>query len=416
MSRQVISEDAPFSSRTLFWLLLLGLLSTLGIAITSVFQGDGQYEMSPGNNSFSKSAVGHAAFAELITRKGRSVDQSQNNTAQKLNNPDAVLLLIEPRYDSATEKRVSDLLDYAPTLLVLPKRQGFAGGRAGWIGAQTLLDERVPEAVAGFLSVGIDVVRPTDKLNNWRSDFTGLGNPDIDQIQLLTSNIVTPIVSADEGILFGKLDLAAGEPVWILSDPDLLATHGLARGWNAELAVAVMETVAGNRTTAVVDEIIHGFTVDPSLVRAMFKVPFVYATVPALVALLIFMLALTRRFGAPFHVQVSVRDSKAVFINNAARLLHMADKEQEALVRLIEDEALTIAQQLNIPSATEKSSLEHWLDKKSHERGVVPNFTTIKRRALRIRGDEDTETKNQRLLTLAQQFYQWKTEILNEHK
>lgn len=409
-------SDSPFKSRTLFWLIALGILATLGIAVTSVIQGDGRYETSPGNNSFSKSALGHAAFAALMQEQGWTVLQSQHNTEAKLAQDGIALLVIEPRGSVGTG-RIEELTDYVPTLIVLPKRQGVAGGgRAGWIGAQRLLRTNAPQTIVDSLTEGMEVTRPAAKPDAWTGDFGGLGDPDIDDVQLLSGTTLSPIIQTDKGILFGRLTADHGSPVWVLSDPDLLATHGLARGWNAELANAVIDTVAAGGETLVIDEIVHGFTMEPSLVRAMFRAPFVYATVPALVALLVFLAALTRRFGAPRRRASTVRDSKAVFIDNSARLLQLADKEHEALLRLVDDSALEVARRLNIPADIEKNRLEAWLDEKSRLRGVNPDFTTIKRRVQRIRGDDDLETRHQRILILANQFRQWKHEILHEHK
>jgi len=78
------SQSTPFSNKALFWIIFLGILATLGMAVTSVFQGDGQYEISSGTDSFSKSAIGHAAFVALAESEGWQVLKSQSNTADKL--------------------------------------------------------------------------------------------------------------------------------------------------------------------------------------------------------------------------------------------------------------------------------------------------------------------------------------------
>ncbi|MFC4346392.1 DUF4350 domain-containing protein [Kordiimonas lipolytica] len=409
------NQAAPFSNKALFWILFLGILATLGLAVTSVFQGDGQYETSSGANSFSKSAIGHAAFASLAESEGWHSLKSQGNTSDKLGT-DTTLLLLEPQGNNRSGERIETLIDWAPMLVVLPKRRGAPHPfKAGWIGAEFLMSMASPQRVAGFLAEDIDVLRPEESISDWQHSFDPQATPDIDNLQLLKSDAITPIIWNEHGILFGRLNREyEEEPVWILADPDLIATHGLARGWNAALALDVLRTVSEGRQSLVIDEVIHGFQRDPSLARAMFSHPFVYATVAALLALIVFLLALTRRFGAPWRRMADVNDTKAVFIENAARILHIAEKEQEALVRLVDDQALAVAQHLNVPADLARNQLDRWLDEQSSKRGVNPGFTTIKRRILRVRDDDDT--KRNRLLNLANQFYTWKQEIMNDTK
>ncbi len=408
------NQSAPFSNKALFWIIFLGILATLGMAVTSVFQGDGQYEISSGTDSFSKSAVGHAAFVTLAESEGWHVLKSQYNTADKLGS-DSTLLLLEPPAGNPSSNRIEELIDWAPMLVVLPKRQGRTHPfKADWIGSAYLMNVSQANRVAGYLTEDIKVERP-GTVSQWEHGFDSQATPDIDDLQLMTSDKITPIIWNEQGILFGRLNREyEEEPVWILSDPDLIATHGLARGWNAALAMNLLATVSEGRQGLVVDEVIHGFKRDPSLARAMFSHPFVYATVASLLAVIMFLLALTRRFGAPWRAVTTVDDSKAVFIENAARILHIAEKEQEALIRLVDDQALTVARHLNVPADLARNQLDHWLDGQSSKRGVNPGFTTIKRRILRVR-DDDT-TKRSRLLNLANQFYTWKQEIMNDTK
>jgi len=406
--------ETPFSNKALFWLILLGLLSSLGMAVTSVFKGDGQYETSYGADSFSKSAIGHAAYTELLTQDGWSVIKSQYDTAGKLGE-EAALLIMEPPRGSFAEDRIGDLTGYAPTLLVLPKRRGLPDQfRAGWISQQLLYGANVPERVLHYLLEDGKVIRPESRQVSWTSPVFQDQMPDISDLQLFTSDHAQPVIATEEGTLLGRYETGDGHPVWILSDPDILTTHGLNRGWNADFAVAIAELVADGRTTFVVDEVIHGFSVEPSLVRAMFRAPFIYATVAFLLALTVFLLAFTRRFGAPFRDRAAPQDSKVVFLENAAHILHMAEKEQEALMRLLDDTALQVAGELNVPAGLEKHRLAAWLDQKAQQRGVSPDYSTLRRRLQRIREDDDT--RRRRLLIISNQIQTWKREMLSDAK
>jgi len=416
VSEMAPQDQQPFSRKAIVLLLVLGLFGTIGLAITSMFTDDGRYQNSPGSNSFSKSAVGHAALVELLSQNGKKILVSQYNTMAKLGR-DSALFIIEPPARSASENRIEYLLDEAPILLVLPKRRAVSGGaRPGWIGRNIILRPKTPTTVVQYVVADAEVVRPDHADHNWQHDFDLGADPEIDDLQLIKSPLVEPIISTQDGVLFGRLNnrFEGGQQVWILADPDLFATHGLARGWNSEFALAVADLVASGRSTLVVDEIVHGFTKEPSLAWAMFEKPFVYPTFAALLALLIFLLAMTRRFGAASRRQNKTQDSKAIFIENTARILHLAGKEQDALLRLMDDQALTIAEQLNAPRNLARKDLVGWLDEASRLRGIVPDFGTIRLRVDRIVDDPDSKTV--RLMHQAVNFYQWKQEILDDTK
>jgi hypothetical protein len=416
MGKAEQNSQKPFSQKAILVLIVLGLLSTLGIAVTSIFSQDGKYQNSPGSNSFSKSAVGHAVFVRLLAETDYQVLVSQYDTMGKIGD-DSILMFIEPPARSASENHISYFLDEVPILLVLPKRRAIPSPiRRGWIGREYLLKPESVKSVAEYIVAGIEIVRPEHATHAWRHELGIDGNPEIDDLQLIQSDLVDPIIATEDGILFGRTQdrFEGGQPVWILSDPDLLATHGLARGWNADFAVAVTDAAANGRGTLVVDEIVHGFSMEPSLARAMFKAPFVYATLAAILAMMFFLLALTRRFGAVSRQTNSIQDSKAIFIENTARILHLANKEREALLRLMDDHALTVAEKLNAPRDLARKDLVGWLDEISRLRNISPDFGTIRLRVYRI--NDDDETKARRLLHQATHFYNWKQEILDDPK
>ncbi|MCJ9427542.1 hypothetical protein [Kordiimonas marina] len=408
------TSSAPFSGKSIFWLVFVGLLATMGIAVTSVFQGDGQYETSTGADSFSKSAIGHAALVSLLREDGWSIVQSQHNTPGKLG-ADTALLILEPRYNLVNKTTFKELMGHVPTLFVLPKRTGLPDStRKGWISRQLLMDVAAPKRELRFAVEAADLVRPKNGVHNWHTPIFDGHVPDISDIQLIQSKKVEPVIWGDEGILLGKIKGRGGAPVWILSDPDILATHGLNRGWNADFAVGIVKMVSHQAGTLVIDEVLHGHLVEPSLARAMFRSPFVYATLALLAALSVFLLTFTRRFGAPFRQLREPQHSKAVFLQNSARLLEMAEKEHEALLRLLDDTALNIAQRLNVRADLERHRLEAWLDERARLMGVVPDFSTLKRRLQMIREDDDT--RRRRLLIISNQIYTWKREILRDAK
>ncbi len=205
MSKTASQDQQPFSRKAIAVLLAMGLFGTIGLAITSMFTDDGRYQNSPGSNSFSKSAVGHAALVELLRQNGKKMLVSQYDTMAKLGR-DSALFVIEPPARSAAENRVEYLLDEAPMLLVLPKRRAISGGaRSGWIGRNFLLRPEAPKTVAQYIIADAEVVRPDHAEHSWQHAFNLGADPEIDDLQLIKSPLVEPIISTRDGVLFGRL-------------------------------------------------------------------------------------------------------------------------------------------------------------------------------------------------------------------
>ena len=105
------------------------------------------------------------------------------------------------------------------------------------------------EAVAEAPS---EIVR-VDSVTDWRS-ADGLFAPDLTApAQLLRpAPDLEPLIECDQGVLLGSLGA-----MFVLADPDLIENHGLLRGRNAELVLAVLARVRGDGPI-VFDETLHG--------------------------------------------------------------------------------------------------------------------------------------------------------------
>ncbi|UTW56330.1 DUF4350 domain-containing protein [Kordiimonas sp. SCSIO 12610] len=409
-------DSQLFKSKTLFWLIALGLAATIGMAVTSVLLDDAKYSVTSGTNSFSKSAIGHGAIADLLEKNGFEILKSQANTDSKLLGSKTSLFLLEPQAIKSIEDHINTLTYYSPTLLVLPKRRGVPNpGKPGWILTSNLLNLKTPEKIANYVTSETEIIRPDENIANWQNTYDLPGAPKINDIQLIKNDKLDPVIWNEHGILLGKYtaeDKDYGDwPIWILSDPDLLQNHGLGDGWNLDFTLQMVSDVTASADTIVIDEIIHGFTMDPSLARAMFSQPFIYATIASLLAVLVFMFATTRRFGAALRQEKSIRDSKAIFLNNTARIFRLAEREREALIKLIDDGGLQVAETLRAPDNIGQASLIDWLDARSHARGCSLSYSTIRIRAQNVPVDDPDQRG--RIVIIAQQFHEWRHTILS---
>jgi len=316
------SGERPFGRRGARWLGAVAALSLVASAVLAVF-ADAFEVPSFAADTFSRSAIGHHAFVELLRALGHTVIVSRSRTAEKASGATLVLAepLLGPRaFDDASYVRLEDMLARADkVLLVLPKRVGFpAKIRPSWLEGAIPVPAGLPQQVLDAAGIHARVVRPLRSIPGWRGE---LGAPDVAEPQLVVSEELVPLVSTDEGMLVGER-MVDGVHLVVLADPDVLETHGLGRGRNAELAVALIERLgAVSAGAVVVDETLHGHEIQPSIARELLRWPLVLATFQAALALALLAWAALLRFGRPRPAAAALAPGKEFLVANTAELL-----------------------------------------------------------------------------------------------
>ncbi len=76
-------------------------------------------------------------------------------------------------------------------------------------------------------------------------------------MQLIESDDLVPIVANGKQMLVGEYR-DGDHRTWIVADPDFLENHGLTKGQNADVAIALFNGLRGDDGTVIFDETIHG--------------------------------------------------------------------------------------------------------------------------------------------------------------
>jgi hypothetical protein len=398
----------PFSRAAVIGLIGAGLLTFM---LSFVFMIDGAADIVPddriGASTYSSAALGYKGLAELLQATGSRVVQARHDPAAALGDG-GLLIIAEP-----------DKLDWAtlpkkrPVLVILPKWQGAPDPlRATWIGAAEL---RRPDLIERLLA-GVDetakLVRPDGvKPGGWE-DWTDGGFPalpTIDHRQLLQSRRMTALVGAGDGILLGETRHGGVNLTW-LADPDPFANHGLAQGDNAAFAVSVIRSLIRDDGPVVFDETIHGYEASPpSRLAALFRFPFVLATVQAVLVLGFAVWSGMARFGAPAPLEDVRPAGKQALLDSTAGLLHRAGYDGYAVRRYFAATLDDIQRRTHAPAALDEAGQLRRLKQIGDARGATVDPVALRRTVESVPSTATGAT----LLGIAAAIHRWRREIID---
>lgn len=434
MSLPKEDTGGAFGGRGAAWLAALAAGSLAAAGFLGAF-GDALYDPpSFGPDGFSRSAVGHRAFAELVRALGFHVLSSRHDTAGKAR-AGAVVALIEPRIgpdDELGKERAGRIGDVANALLVvLPKRAAIPDPvRPRFIAAAEL--EPVELAQRALDALGIDgkVIRQERSQSGWRGE---LPLPTLEAPQLVTSKRMHPLVANDDGILVGEIDAweddgeedeevegaVSAEPApaqsrpprrWhtiVVADPDLLATHGLGKGENAILMVRLLERLGADERHIVLDETLHGLEQQPSLALELVRFPLVLSTVSALLVGVLLAWGAVVRFGRPRPPEPGLGPGRVALVESSAGLLRHGGHFAHAAAAYLRAAKERVAAKHQLPG--EGGDQGAWLGRLAEARGKAGALRAIEERvqrlaARRVRGEEEA-------VRTAQAIHRWREEM-----
>ncbi len=392
-----------FSPRMLaLWLAIAAVLVVAALYF-GVF-GSRRAIDTVGPSSFSTSAIGHAGIADVLRRLGVDVVKSQSGSTSKVRG-DGLLIVAEPS-PFVQPQAFATLLNAKRVLLVLPKWNGIPSRtHHGWI------DKAIPVGSAGAtlgLAAKADLIR-SGPVAAWTRNDVGPDPTLAEPVQLMTSTQLQPVVAAPNGMLVGELR-TGDRRLWILSDPDVIANHGIAQPNNAAFAVALINALRGPSGNVVFDETIHGFAEQPNNpFRVLFEFPFVLATLQGVVAVGLLLWATMGRFGAPLPPPPPLQAGKYGLIQNTAKLFDFAGYQAVMVQRYVQALMRDMARQLHAPPGLSEDATAEWLARVGRARGVDFDCEAALRQAddlARYRKSSPAP-----LAALAHDIFRWKQEI-----
>ncbi|HEY0990485.1 MAG TPA: DUF4350 domain-containing protein [Kofleriaceae bacterium] len=397
------ARSHPFSRTTLIAVIGVAAASLAVAVILTVLGDDLGARRSAGVDAYSVSAIGHRGLVRLLEKLDVPVVVSRSDSGDKAQR--GLLLVIEPTVtDNASGDRLRRLVASAPrTLVVLPKWFGSTERGNAWIEDAHLLplDEVVPVLLA------LDLDRVAIARERGPADWAvapGAARPVLREPQLLSPGTLTEVVAARRGeLLVGSVLRDDGDrAIYVLGDPDVLNNVGLRTPENARFAIDLIDRLRDGGPV-VIDETLHGYAQQPSLVRALLQFPLVLATLQVLVCGVLVVWAAMVRFGPRREAPPPIAPGKDFLIRNTAALLHYGGPHAHALKRYLQLTVAAVRHALHAPSLA-PTAMTAWLERVRTARGGAISLVELEQAV-------ETADTPARTVEVADQVFRWRMEM-----
>ena len=410
---EVADPQGSFSRRGLLWGIPVIAISLLATLISMVLGPEIFDPVVNTPSAYSRSAIGHQAFAELLESLDYSVEVSRSRSGEKARE-EGLLIIAEPEPTLSEEGMSFEFLRdlrAARTLLVLPKRDGAGFGRE--ISSHSLVSEiRVEDILDELIewrgdTRGWEITR-SSRAKDWRGE--GEFRPQIDDLQVVRHPQLEPLLENDDGVLIGRLEGFGGREITLISHPDLIANHSL---WpndaaNAKVAVEWIERLAPPGEPIIIDETCHQLATKTGFWREMFRFPAIIILAQFALLFGAVLWHSLGRFGAPQLEVIGLEAGSRRLVDSTAELLHFSRRRSPALrsyLRLAIDEACRL---LSGPKAGSLAARAEWLAERERS-DLTEGIESISRRVGRL-GDSVSPDS---LRELALAIDRWRWEIVH---
>jgi hypothetical protein len=403
-----VTEPRPIiANRTLGWLIGLGAVAFIAMGYFLITVGDTPSQRGD-TSTFSRSAIGHAAFLELLQELDIPVLVSRHASALRASDA-SLLVLAEPQEAPDLQEVLDAVRPTSTVLLVLPKWQS-----AGNVDSDGWIELAVPVGTGSSRRI-LDVVAPGGEIvgqenASWRGADFRARPTFVERTQLMRAPGLTPIVSADNGILVGEVN-RRGRRIFVLSDPDVLANHGLWRRENATFLLSLIERFRVNDRAVVIDETIHGYVQPPSFWGLLVRPPYILATFQGLIVLGLLIWAASRRFGPPEPSGRPLDLGVSTLVETTARLLRRGSHGSFVISRYADMTVRSVANRLHAPRALKGDELVEWLDRVGSTRRIGVRYADIKRDVDRVAGPGDGGRVT--VTAVGRELFHWKRTLLD---
>jgi hypothetical protein len=239
----------------------------------------------------------------------------------------------------------------------------------------------------------------------------------LDRPQLLRPNegdeSLTPLVVCGDGwLLAEREEQEDGGSLLILSDPDVLANHGIADGDNALVAWAVIEHARRPGQAVVLDETLHGHERVPLALPRAVHVPAGAGDVPDGAGDR--LPRVVRRLpgsARPCRRPPVLEAGKGVLVDNTAALLRLGGHSAYTLGRYLDSLTQEVGRVLHAEEGGKPGELRARLRRIARRRRVTEDLDAIESAVERLRREKSPAPAA--VLAVARRVHRWREEMLS---
>jgi hypothetical protein len=419
------STPNPFSVRTITIMLTVAIISFASVLALSGWAPELRRKDTAGPHPFSTSSLGFQGLVRLLEARGDSVSVSQHSQLLATRTGGLMIITLPPY---GTLAQLDDPAPSGRTLIVLPKWDGqgdpFNIKRQGdtdiltledvqraLIGLEQISGMPVPDYSYDAADDDVDAIAATDtqvsRMEVSSSSATRFGDtsvwPDLG-LQTITSSTLLPVIAHDGKILLAKTPYA---DTYILTDPDVFHTFGLARYENAALATRIIDYVRGNPAEPIyLDASLHGFELSNNLLKMAFDIPFLGATLIGMASALLLGWAALVRFGSAAREERVIALGKQALADNSAALFTMARREKEIAKGYLSLIRRRAARDVNAPRSLQESGLSALFDKLGPEKQSGKSFSQLEAGFDTPLGSRDD------MMNKARALFRWRRDVI----
>ncbi|MEM1148604.1 MAG: DUF4350 domain-containing protein [Pseudomonadota bacterium] len=405
MNERLPQAENPFSAVIIIVMISVGTIAFVALFALLAWSPDLANKNRAGDHPYSESALGYSGLVTLLEADGQSVSVSRLSSTLTFN--DGLLIITIPRYGTARAGDIELQSVTQPALYVLPKWAGYRDrANPSWQRDTELLNKRFPEQIARDFDSDISVWR----LRNPGRIETPFGRhtPRFEhKMQVIETDSLEPIVQTAGGTLLAKLP---GREIYLLSDPDLINTFGLARRDNARMALGLIEWIKDFPEQSItLDATLHGFERSESLLRAIFDVPFLGATMIAIATILLVGWAAFIRFAPPLRDPPVRAFGKIALAESSAGLISMTRREGQMAPAYLTVVRRNLARRIGLPEQTSDEAFAQSADRLAKRKALDRNWSDH-RRALQAPTTNRNELRDKAL-----NLWRWREEMKDGH-
>jgi hypothetical protein len=319
------------SSRLAGFLVVISAVSMLGLLLLFAYAPYLRTDDSNDTDVVSRSAVGFAGLKELLSLSRVPTEIDRGPLVRASSRP-SLVILTPPAGTSA-----ADVTEYdysAPTLIILPKWHiEPILEQPHWVSKSGILDDGEVARIVAGLARGVTLINKPGSARNIQTVLEPAAPPGlhpgvlkhIEEIRWI-GGPRTVLRAFNYGAILGMVR-HKGQPVYILSEPDVMNNQGLADRETARSALAIVSGLRQGSGPVRFDVTLNGLGRDPGLLRAVFEPPLLGATVCAMLAALLIGLHAASRFGSPQRTGRVFARGKTMLAVNTAELLRIMGRE-----------------------------------------------------------------------------------------